>query len=67
VGIEPTNLSVNSRLLYQLSYPGLETSQRNSALTSPMISRWVMDDAQLIPGQPGGCFERRMLGSGTAW
>jgi hypothetical protein len=34
------NNSVNSRALCQLSYPGMTVSLR-SALTSPMILRWV--------------------------
>jgi hypothetical protein len=40
----------------------LETSQRNSAWTRPMISRWVVDDAYVTAGQPSGSFERRALG-----
>ena len=42
VGIEPRPFSWQPTAL-PVELPGLETSQRNSAWTSPMISRWVTD------------------------
>jgi hypothetical protein len=43
VGIEPTNLSVNSRLLCQLSYPGPRLGDSSSPATSPITARWVLE------------------------
>ena len=71
--------SVNSRSLYQLSYPGPishsdrasrtaphEASDDSSAAIRPMIDRCVREQPYTTVAHPIGCFDRLMLGSGTA-
>src|SRR6476661_2264705 len=48
------NISVNSRTLCRLSYPGM-ASEISSARTRPMIVRWVVAQPEHTCTQPNSC------------